>query len=92
VVAVLAVVRMKVKMNRNAVVVIGLVLAAMAPVAVKAVVRVASVVVLAAVKMLKIKTRQVVAVFELRRVAVMIHKEAVTEVGLMLVVMKARSA
>ena len=91
-VAVLAVVRMKVKMNRNAVVVIGLVLAAMAPVAVKAVVRVASVVVLAAVKMLKIKTRQVVAVFELRRVAVMIHKEAVTEVGLMLVVMKARSA
>lgn len=88
----LAVVRMKVKMNRNAVVVIGLVLAAMAPVAVKAVVRVASVVVLAAVKMLKIKTRQVVAVFELRRVAVMIHKEAVTEVGLMLVVMKARSA
>jgi len=83
---------MKVKMNRNAVVVIGLVLAAMAPVAVKAVVRVASVVVLAAVKMLKIKTRQVVAVFELRRVAVMIHKEAVTEVGLMLVVMKARSA
>jgi len=89
---VLAVVRMKVKMNRNAVVVIGLVLAAMAPVAVKAVVRVASVVVLAAVKMLKIKTRQVVAVFELRRVAVMIHKEAVTEVGLTLVGMKALSA
>jgi len=91
VVAVLAVVRVEVKMNKHAVVVVSLVLAAMAAVAVKVEVRVAGVVVHAAVKVVKTEPRFVVAVLMIARVAVGMDKHAMLVVGLTLAVMVAVS-
>ena len=82
VVAALAVGRAKVKMNKHAVVVVGLMLAAMVVVSVMVEMQVVGVVVHAAVKVLKTKTGLVVAVLAVGRVALMMIKHAVVVVGL----------
>jgi len=83
VVAALAVGRAKVKMNKQAVVLVGLMLAAMVVVSVMAEMQVVGDVVHAAVKVLKTKTGLVVAVSAVGRVALMMIKHAVVVVCLM---------
>jgi len=82
VVAELAAGRAKVKINKHAVVVVGLMFAAMVVVSVMVEMQVVGVVVHAAVKVLKTKTGLAVAVLAVGRVALMMIKHAVVGVGL----------
>jgi len=88
-VVVLTVVRVEVEMNKHAVFVVALVLAARAAVESRVEVRVASVVVQATFKMLKTDTRLVVPALKMGRVALLMEKHVLVVVGVMLDAMAA---
>jgi len=89
VVAALAVGRAKVNVNKNEVVAVGLMLAAMVVLSVMVAMQVVGVVVLAALKVLKTKTRMFVAVLAVGRAALMMITHAVVVVSLTMTGMEA---